>query len=111
MTTSAEWQVWRISPFLDYWRPLDGRASARMSAGERRRVVGTPAMERRFAATCSTLDSSHRHGPVVSPSVVADASVVTDAVVSTASVAITSMAITSVVIRGRHRLRGDGAGH
>ena len=36
-------------------------------------------MERRFAVDRSTLDSSHRHGPVVYPSVVADASVVTGA--------------------------------
>ncbi len=54
-------------------------------------------MQRRFAVDRSTLDSSHRQGPVVYPSVVADASVVTGAsvvigagIVSVASVLATA---------------------
>ena len=65
-------------------RPHGGRGSRRYPPGEGQRVVGRAAMQcRRFAVDHSTLDSSHRRGPVVYPSVVADASV----------------AITSVVIR------------
>ena len=64
-------------------------------------------MERRFAVDRPTLDSSHRHGSAVYPSVVADGSVVVDgSVVADGSVtAGTIVSMRSMLTSSGHWLR------